>query len=140
MNTRRFLLITAILGATAVILGAFGAHILKKILAPEEVLIFETGVRYQFYHTLALGMVAITSRYLHKRWTSVAGWLFIAGIAFFSGSLYLLALLDAFELQSLRSILGPMTPLGGILFILGWLAFFRAAFDYKKTKSHSHGE
>lgn len=124
----------------AVAFGAFGAHILKKILTPEEVLVFETGVRYQFYHTFALALVAITSRYLHHRWTAIAGWLFVAGIVLFSGSLYLLPLLEAFDLQSMRSLLGPLTPIGGMLFIGGWIAFFRAAFDYKKHKSAGHGQ
>lgn len=140
MVTRRFLLLASISGLFAVALGAFGAHILKKILTPDDVQIFETGVRYQFYHTFALLIVAITGRYLSHRWTNIAGWLFVAGIAFFSGSLYLLAVVDAFEISSFTSILGPMTPIGGLLFIGGWLALFRAAFDYKKSsgKHSSH--
>ncbi len=137
MNTRRFILLAAISGLFAVALGAFGAHILKKILTPEEVQFFETGVRYQFYHTFALLIVAITSRYLSHRWTAIAGWLFVAGIAFFSGSLYLLAVAEAFGMGDSVSILGPMTPIGGVLFMGGWLALFRAGFDYKKS-SHKH--
>lgn len=137
MNTRKFLLLAALSGAIVVALGAFGAHILKKILTPEDVAIFETGVRYQFYHTFALALVAIVSRYLHKRWTSTAGWLFVAGIVLFSGSLYLLAVADSFGLQGMTALLGPMTPLGGVLLMGGWLALFRAAFDYKKSSHRS---
>lgn len=138
MVTRRFLLIGMLSGMFAVVLGAFGAHILKKILTEYEVQIFETGVRYQFYHTFALLIVAITARYLSHRWTNIAGWLFVAGIAFFSGSLYLLAVVNHFGLESSSAILGPMTPIGGLLFMGGWLALFRAAFDYKKTGHHRH--
>ncbi len=124
-------------GLFAVALGAFGAHILKKILTPDEIQIFETGVRYQFYHTFALLIVAITSRYLSHRWTNIAGWLFVVGMAFFSGSLYLLAVAEAFGLKESTIILGPMTPIGGVLLMGGWLALFRAAFDYKKS-GHKH--
>lgn len=137
MHTRRFLLLATLSGFFAVALGAFGAHILKKILTPDEIQIFEIGVRYQFYHTAALFFSAFLSRYVGHRWTDIAGWLFVVGIFFFSGSLYFLALTEAFQLHSLTAILGPMTPIGGVLFMGGWLALFRAAFDYKKPSKHS---
>lgn len=139
MQTRKFLLIAALFGLFAVALGAFGAHILKKILSPEEIQIFETGVKYQFYHTFALMFVAILSRYVSEHWTKISGWLFVVGILLFSGSLYLLAVTEAFGLNQLTIILGPMTPIGGILLMGGWLALFRAAFDYKKSSGkHRH--
>lgn len=135
MHTRRFLLIATLSGFFAVVLGAFGAHILKKILTPEEVQIFDIGIRYQFYHTFALLFVAILGRYVSERWTNIAGWLFVVGIVLFSGSLYLLAVSEAFKMSAMTSILGPMTPIGGLFFLGGWLALFRAAFDYKKSSS-----
>lgn len=138
MVTRRFLLLASLSGLFAVALGAFGAHILKKILTPDEVQIFETGVRYQFYHTFALLVVAITARYLSERWTNIAGWLFVFGILFFSGSLYLLAVAEAFGMKESTGLIGPITPIGGVLFMGGWLALFRAAFDYKKSSSKKH--
>jgi uncharacterized membrane protein YgdD (TMEM256/DUF423 family) len=138
MHTRRFLLIGALSGLFAVALGAFGAHILRKILTPEEVQIFDIGVRYQFYHTFALMFVVFLSRYVSHRWTDIAGWLFIIGIFFFSGSLYLLAVAESFKLNDITAILGPMTPIGGLLFMGGWLALFRAAFDYKKSSGKHH--
>jgi uncharacterized membrane protein YgdD (TMEM256/DUF423 family) len=127
------LLLASLFGLTAVALGAFGAHILKRILTPEDVQIFETGVRYQFYHTFALLVVAMLSRYVGQRWTGISAWLFVVGIVFFSGSLYMLALLDAFGFSESKAIFGPLTPIGGLLFMGGWLAMFRAAFDYKKS-------
>jgi uncharacterized membrane protein YgdD (TMEM256/DUF423 family) len=131
---RRFILIGSILGMTAVGLGAFGAHILKTILTEYQVQIFETGVRYQFYHTFALIAAAFLGRWVGSRWTSIACWLFLAGIVCFSGSLYALALIDVLAMQALAPVLGPVTPLGGLLFMAGWLVLFRAGFDYKGSR------
>ena len=136
---KRFILLACLFGGSAVIIGAFGAHILKKILIESDLQTYEIGVRYQFYHTFALLAAALLSRYTNKKWMTVAGWLFAAGIVFFSGSLYLLALSTAFELEFLRPILGPMTPFGGLLFIGGWLFMFVAGISYKaRSKGHSH--
>jgi len=107
-------------GALAVILGAFGAHALKSKLSPEALASFETGVRYQFIHVLAI-FVAV---WLHDRTSMntplIAGWLFAAGIALFSGSIYLLATRSLLGIDSWRW-LGPITPLGGLCFIAGWV-------------------
>lgn len=137
--TRKFLLIACLSGMFAVGLGAFAAHILKKILTEYQSQIFDTGVRYQFYHTLALLAVAILGRYVSRRWAEIAGWLFVAGIVFFSGSLYLLALVEALEMPDLAMLAGPLTPVGGVLLIAGWAALFRACFDYRgRSSSHHH--
>lgn len=132
--TKRFLLIGCIAGMAAVIFGAFGAHFLKRVLSPDHLQLFETGIRYQFYHTFAILVTALLCRYSNRKWTTVAGWLFLAGIFFFSGSLYLLALVQFLELEPIQRILGPLTPLGGLLFIGGWLALMRASIDYKPKK------
>ena len=99
----------------AVAAGAFGAHALRSRLSPEMLTVFETGARYQMYHALALLAVA----WALSRWPSpvlrTAGWLFLAGTVLFSGSLYLLSLTGT-------RWLGAITPLGGILFLSGWLA------------------
>jgi uncharacterized membrane protein YgdD (TMEM256/DUF423 family) len=104
----------SIAGLLAVALGAFGAHSLQAHLPPERLSIFETGVRYQMYHALALLAVA----YAAQRWGGAlpawAAGLFIAGIVLFSGSLYTLAVMDA------RPI-GAITPLGGLAFLAGWV-------------------
>lgn len=136
--TRKLLLLACIFGAFAVALGAFGAHILGKLLEPAQVQIYETGIRYQFYHTFALIAAAILSRYVSRRWTNIAGWLFVAGIICFSGSLYLISLSEVLSLGAMLPILRPITPLGGLLLVIGWIALFRAVFDYRsRGSSHS---
>ncbi len=104
--------VAALLG---VVLGAFGAHALRDRLSPDLLAVFETGVRYHFYHALALFAAA----YAASRWPDgsggLAGWCFLAGLALFSGSLYLLALTGV-------RWLGAITPLGGVAFIAGWVA------------------
>lgn len=99
----------------AVALGAFGAHGLKERLTPEMLAIFEVGVRYQFYHGLALlALTLAPGRLWGSPWAARAAWAWIVGIAVFSGSLYLLSV------TGIRW-LGAITPIGGVAFILGWL-------------------
>ena len=120
---KRFLLTGAALGALAVVLGAFGAHELKKIVPPDTVTTFQTGVLYQMYHAIALLAVAIIfERYPNKliKWS---GTCFIAGIILFSGSLYIITALKATESVGLNGI-GIITPFGGLFFIAGWLLLF----------------
>ncbi len=90
---RGFIITASILGAIAVILGAFGAHGLKQILPLESVATFETGVRYQFYHVFALLAAGVLFERFKSKWIKYAGYAFIIGILLFSGSLYLLTLL-----------------------------------------------
>jgi uncharacterized membrane protein YgdD (TMEM256/DUF423 family) len=110
----------AIAAGVAVALGAFGAHGLKSRVGTEDLAIFETGVRYHLIHALALLAVA----WAVDRWpgalANTAGWAFLAGIAVFSGSLYLLVLTG-------NRWLGAVTPIGGLSFLLGWLALAVAA-------------
>lgn len=133
---RTFIRIGAISGAFAVILGAFGAHTLKNILAEDALKAFHTGVEYQFYHSLALLIVGLliasepASKGLKR-----AGNLFLGGIILFSGSLYLLTLFKATGDVGLKSI-GLITPIGGLLFVAGWLSL---AFGVSQT-AHKHGD
>jgi uncharacterized membrane protein YgdD (TMEM256/DUF423 family) len=115
-----FLVAASVLGALSVALGAFGAHALKKIVPPETVATFETGVRYQFYHTFALFITAVLYATFPGKWIVSAGWLFILGIVLFSGSLYILTAIKATNTVGLKGI-GIITPIGGLLFIAGWL-------------------
>ena len=100
--------------ALGVIAGAFGAHALKTHISPDMLLTFEVGVRYQIYHALGLIAVSWAASQWNSQLVSVAGWLFVAGIVIFSGSLYILSL------TGIRW-LGAITPIGGFAFILGWL-------------------
>lgn len=122
-----FLISGALLGGLAVILGAFGAHALKAKLSPESLQIFETGVRYQFYHALALLLVALLSDKMNSSSMNFSGYFFIAGVILFSGSIYLLATREILGIDSWKSFLGPITPLGGLCFVVGWILLLIAA-------------
>jgi len=110
----------SLLGALGVALGAFGAHGLKARVGPDLLEIWETAARYHLIHALAL----IATAWAATRWpgpaTSAAGWLFLAGVVLFSGSLY------ALVLSGVRA-LGAVTPVGGLCLIAGWLALTLAA-------------
>jgi uncharacterized membrane protein YgdD (TMEM256/DUF423 family) len=117
---RLFFGIGAALGAIGVAAGAFGAHALRGRVAPEMLVVFDTGVRYHLVHALAL----LGTAWVAARWpgaaVSAAGWLFLAGILGFSGSLYLLVL------TGIRG-LGVVTPFGGVALIAGWMMLAWAA-------------
>lgn len=116
---KNFLLIAALSGALSVALGAFAAHGLKRLLAQDNLQIFETGVKYQFYHTLALLAVGILWQSFAGSSLLWAGRLFISGLVVFSGSLYLLAFIRHFGWGA--TWVGAITPLGGLCFIAGWI-------------------
>ncbi len=117
-----FLAIAAILGGLAVAGGAFASHALQEQLPERAIAVFNTGIRYQMYHALALLAVAILWGNTKQPvpWLTASGWLFVAGVVLFSGSLYLISLagLKAF---------GPVTPIGGVAFIAGWTCLAIAA-------------
>lgn len=117
---RGLMMIGTLLGAFAVALGAFGAHALKQKLSAEDLAVYQTGVQYQFYHVAALFVAAFLYGKFHRSAVLWTGRFFIAGIFLFSGSLYAMTYLKAFG-SSVPGWIGPLTPLGGILFILGWL-------------------
>lgn len=113
--TKQWILIGAFSAALSVALGAFGAHGLKGHLPPEFLKAFETGVQYQFFHSLGLILTGIIVSSDNRRSTLVlAGWLMLTGIVLFSGSLYLLSV------TGIRGI-GMVTPVGGVAFIVAWL-------------------
>ena len=99
---KSFLKSGALLGALSVILGAFGAHTLKTIISEKSLAIFETGVRYQYYHVIALFITGILYKEFANNFLQWAGRLFVLGILFFSGSLYFLAFTEMGELSSLK--------------------------------------
>ena len=117
---KTFLLIGAVAAFLAVGFGAFGAHGLRGRLSPEMMAVFESAVRYHMYHALALVLVALTLGRMDGWLIRTAGWCFVAGILLFSGSLYALALSGV-------TILGAITPLGGLAFLAGWACLAFAA-------------
>ncbi len=137
MEQKTIIRCAAISGALSVALGAFGAHGLQQLestqkITAKDISIFETAVRYQFYHTFALFAVAAFSDILKpklKNWSVTA---FITGITIFSGSLYLLSLSEFF-FGTRMAWLGAITPLGGLSLISGWLLFFGSAFSKEKV-------
>jgi uncharacterized membrane protein YgdD (TMEM256/DUF423 family) len=120
-------LVTAVglLGALTVALGAFAAHGLRKLVKPDTLAVFETGVRYQFYHVLALLLTCLIRQPQADRFVRMACSFFLAGILLFSGSLYLLTYVKFRELDALYWI-GAITPVGGLCFIMGWLSLIPA--------------
>jgi len=117
---KSFLVLGALLGALAVGLGAFGAHGLKGVVSPESIAIFQTGVQYQMYHSLALLIAGSVSDRLQSEWIKWAGNFFAFGILLFSGSLYLITALTASG-KPVPTTVGVLTPAGGLCFIAGWL-------------------
>lgn len=116
---KKFLITASFLGALSVILGAFAAHTLKDIVEPSLLQTFETAVKYQMYHVLALLAVGILYKDFPAKQLSWAGNLFIAGIILFSGSLYLLCFILHQNMPA--KWIGAITPFGGLCFIAGWL-------------------
>lgn len=114
-----YLVTAAFIGALSVVLGAFGAHALKSVLSEQSLATYETAVRYQFYHVFALALVGILYKSYPNKFVKTSGRLFIAGIIFFSGSLYLLTYASAGNLSLLWA--RPLTPLGGAMLITGWI-------------------
>ena len=111
------LIIGAVYGLTSVILGAFGAHALKKVISAEKLVSFETGVRYQMYAAFFLLIVGYILKFetTSEKWISI---LMIAGTFIFSVTIYLLAFSEVMSIPS--KIIGPLTPLGGLLMIISW--------------------
>jgi uncharacterized membrane protein YgdD (TMEM256/DUF423 family) len=128
---RGFLMMAALFGGLGVAAGAFGAHGLENITSDEKIIHgFQTGVQYQIYHALALMAVAIIYGRTHLKAMMWAGNFFIVGIFLFSGSLYALTYLKIQESTAIKFI-GPVTPIGGLCFIIGWLCLALGANNYK---------
>lgn len=119
---KTFAVLGGLLGGLAVAAGAFGAHALRAQLDARMLEVFETAVRYQMYHALALLAVAWLCRETTGMAAPVAGWAFLLGILLFSGSLY------AMVFTGVRA-LGAVTPIGGVAFMVGWVALAVAAMN-----------
>lgn len=130
MNTKS-ISIGALFGMIAIILGAFGAHALKKVLLPEQLITFETGVRYQMYHALFLLFIGMSTD-LSAKTKNIITYLVVFGIILFSGSIYLLATntLTSFDFK----VIGFITPIGGLLLVLAWAVLLLHYLKKKPTK------
>ena len=117
---KTFLITAALLGAFTVALGAFGAHAIKERVNEYTLGIFETAVKYQFYHVFALMAAGILFQQFGNTWMLWSGRLFIAGIIIFCGSLYALTYFLANNNEGMKW-LGAVTPFGGLCFIAGWV-------------------
>jgi uncharacterized membrane protein YgdD (TMEM256/DUF423 family) len=124
---RKILITASLFGAIAVVLGAFGAHGLKNLIPADALTIWAKGVEYQFYHTFAL---LFLSQLKESRWTKLAYGFFSFGILLFSGSLYLLATRTVTNI-SFINVIGPITPIGGLLLIIGWVLLLLSALKTK---------
>lgn len=125
MTAKLTLFISCLFGALSVALGAFGAHILKSLLTDDQLNIYETAVRYQFYHSLALLATGVLMLYgqthaYRLMWSSASAYAFLIGLILFCGSLYLIISLQYHHL-SVQWWVGVLTPIGGLCFILGWI-------------------
>lgn len=110
-----FVMLGSILMVLAVAIGAFGAHALKSRLTPDKLKVYETGVQYHIAHALGLILIGLLANsYPDVQLIITGGWFLVAGIIFFSGSLYALSMIKA-------RFLGPITPLGGLCFMIGWV-------------------
>lgn len=126
---KRIILTASFFGFVAVLLGAFGAHALKALVDGSSLEIWQKGVNYQFYHTFALLYLSTFARYRNKL-INIAYFCFTFGIILFSGSLYLLATRNILQLDFVN-LISPITPIGGLLFVLGWIMLFFAAIKDK---------
>ncbi len=126
-NNNQWLFLGSIFAGLGVTLGAFGAHALEDRLSEDDLSTYETAVRYQMYHAFALLILYTLSQTLQVKKVRMIGWAFVFGIILFSGSLYLL-------LISGISLLGAITPFGGVSFLLGWFILAKEA--YLASKSH----
>jgi uncharacterized membrane protein YgdD (TMEM256/DUF423 family) len=126
---RKIQLMAAFFGLTAIILGAFGAHALKTLLNENQLISFETGVRYQFYHALFLLYLGTTD-WITENTKKIIFYLVVSGVLFFSCSIYLLATNDLFFTD--LKFMAPITPIGGLLLILAWVVFLLSIFKQKR--------
>ena len=124
MTQQTFIITGAFFGMLAIIFGAFGAHALKKILSDDQLKSFETGIKYQMYHAIVLLLLGFNFQFS----TSAMYWCFTLGILLFSFFIYGLVLSDA-KGKKLK-FLGPITPIGGLLFVIGWLLLILKAINF----------
>lgn len=125
--SKYFILLAAISGFLATCLGAFGAHALKAKISIDMLAVYQTGISYQFYHSLALLLLGLLMIHYNNKYLKLSGIMFTVGILLFSGSLYLLAITGIKQL-------GIISPFGGVAFMIGWLMLVVGVIKDKKGK------
>lgn len=131
MNTKKIFFVSCCLVALGIVLGAFAAHGLKDKVTAYQLDIFQKGVFYHLIHAIVLLVLTLNFTQFHLKRLKTAMWLMMAGIVFFSGSLYLLATIELNGLAGIVKVLGPITPVGGLCFIISWVVL---AFAYRNDK------
>lgn len=119
-NNNIFIKVGIALSGISVIMGSFAAHFLKEFIDPINLATFDTGTKYMFYHALAILIISLSHRKFNQNIVNITVLLFVVGIAFFSGSLYLVATREIWGDDSYKMI-GAITPIGGAMFIAGWM-------------------
>ena len=133
MTYKKILIFAAISGAFAVILGAFGAHLLKDAIGETQLSSYKTGNTYQFYHSLLLLLIGILYKFEPSKLLRYAAWACVIGMICFSGSLYILACRSLIGVEN-TSIIGPITPLGGLFLMTSWVLL---ALNYMRKGNES---
>ena len=131
MKNKNWLIAAFLLCGLAVALGAFGAHGLKRLVSPLQIETFKTGVQYHFYHAFAMALAVVVSQFYDSQGIRKAIGYFAGGIFFFSGSLYAMTFAEVAGTEGVRW-LGAITPIGGALFIYGWLLLAYSIYKIEK--------
>ena len=126
MTTKHWIMTASAVSATGVCLGAFGAHILKSKISTDDLEVFQKGIQYLFLHSIAILISAILNIQFPNKFFRQSNWFFLAGIILFSGSLFLISTHSITGLVNYQWI-GPVTPMGGMCFITGWIFFLMGA-------------
>lgn len=126
------------ISALCVLMGAFASHLLKEMIEPADIVTFETGTKYMFYHAMSISFISLSHRKFHQNILDLSMFLFLAGIMFFTGSLYLLATRAIWGDES-YTWLGALTPIGGVLFISGWVMLISKGFIKNTDEKSSTG-
>lgn len=127
-SPNKFILVAGISGFIAVAIGAIGAHAIKPLLSETQLQSFDTGVKYHFYHTILLLVIGFIIEQKNDKKLHWASYLIIAGILCFSGSIYILSTAHLYSQSGLK-FLGPITPIGGLLFMCAWILIALSAFS-----------
>ncbi len=132
---KKLLMFGATFGMLAVIIGAFGAHSLEDKITADRLASYNTGVEYQFYHTFAIFLAAGLAYFFKEKIFVRAGWFFVVGVLLFSGSIYLLSTQTILGIESFTKIIGPLTPIGGTFFIIGWVSILFGLYRKKDSEN-----